>query len=53
LLGLEYTAASVFLQILFLLHRCLGFVSAADISKWKMEFLQLLKIERSLNFMLR
>jgi hypothetical protein len=35
LLGLEYTAASVFPQILFLLRHSLRFVSAVDISKWK------------------
>jgi hypothetical protein len=36
-----------------LLHCCLGFVSAADVSKCETEFLQLLKIEFWLNFMLR
>jgi hypothetical protein len=40
-------------QHLLLLRRSLGFVSAGDIRKWMMEFLQFLKIECWLNFMLR
>jgi hypothetical protein len=40
-------------QHLLLLRRSLGFISAADVRKWTTEFLQVLKIECWLNFMLR
>ena len=36
-----------------LLRRSLGFVSAADVRKWTIEFLQVPKVEYWLNFMLR
>jgi hypothetical protein len=41
------------IQLLLLQRRSFGVVSAADVKKWTMEGLQLLKIGCWLNFMLR
>jgi len=41
------------IQLLLLQRRSLGFASAADVKKWTMEVVQLLKIKCWLNIMLR